>query len=704
MKIEVINLNSQHLITVKKLGKENASTLGFLPEGAFNERAKEKQIIIALDDSECCVGYILYRIVSRQAKIVHLCIDKSKRNTGAAQMLINFLKTITSDLLGLSLKCRRDYTEATKLWEKSRFIPIGESRGRGKNPTTLVYWWFSHGHPSLFDISHEAKNKDQIEIVVDANVFFDFDDPSRTGFEESNALKADWLQDILNISVVDELYQEINHSNDANIRKNSREKASHYNQLSSDTDKADLIVSEIKAIYVKDEARLTNRDRSDIRQVAEAVTGDAQYFITRDEALLKKVISNEIFNRFGLRIMRPSDLVIQIDEIRREREYQPARLSGTSIKNVLVKSGLEAKLTKLFQQQETKTSFQSSLRLYLSDLSVHTCRQIIDEQDKLLALFVYKKSNDNCLEVPLLRIYKNKLSPTLARHLIIEAVHNSITENKHFVKITDPFIHSEIKTALIEEGFLETENIWTKFHIKDVLTKSQTIRRLNQISVETIEQKKFIENVNDLLEKDYFNLTAEIFADIEKLFYPLKISDSLLQCFIIPIQPQWAKELFDENLANQGLFGAKRDLALRKEQIYYRSKLNSNGLKSPARILWYVSKGKSKYAGVGAIRACSLIDEIIVEKPKIVFNLFKRLGIYEWQDVYKTANQNINNEIMAIKFSHTQLFSNPVENERIKKIAEDNNHNLQVFSPYRISQELFMKIYIEGMSLENNEN
>lgn len=694
MKIEIIDINSPHLITVKKLGKENAATLGFLPEGAFDERAKEKQILVALDNNQC-IGYLLYRVVNRQAKIVHLCIDKSNRSSGAAQKLIDYLKEETKDLIGLSLKCRRDYTEATKLWERSRFIPLRESPGRGKTPSILVHWWFDHGHPTLFDIKLEEKTSEKIDIVVDANVFFDFDNPSRGGYEESNALKADWLEESLNICVVDELYQEINHSEDANIRNQSRAKASQYSKLSCDKNKADFIHKQIQKFHSVDEAKITERDKSDIRQIAEAISADAQYFITRDGFLLE-VLSGEVFKRFGLKIMRPADLIIQIDEIRREKEYQPARLSGTIIKIALIKSGQELILTKTFQQQEPKSSFQARLRSYLSDINNYTCKQVTDEHNNLLAVFVYKTSDNTFFEIPLLRVAKNKLSPTLARHLIIETIHNSINKDKTSTKITDPFINSEIKAALIEENFIETEKGWTKFHLKTISARKEIPLHLSHIKVENKEEKDFLNNLSDVLQKDYFELNEEIFAEAEKSLYPLKISDSLLSSFIIPIKPQWAKELFDEDLANQGLFGAKRELALRKEQVYYRKIKNSNGLKAPARILWYVSQGNSRYINVGAIRACSLIDEVIIEKPKVIFNLFKRLGIYNWEDVYDTAENDINREIMAIKFTHTQLFPNPVLRERIEKISAENKHGLQLFSPYKIAQEVFIEIYKEG--------
>lgn len=53
---------------IKELGKKNASTLGFMPQGAFEDYAKSRCIIIAYDD-EKLMGYLMYRIVPRYSRI-----------------------------------------------------------------------------------------------------------------------------------------------------------------------------------------------------------------------------------------------------------------------------------------------------------------------------------------------------------------------------------------------------------------------------------------------------------------------------------------------------------------------------------------------------------------------------------------------------------------------------------------------------------
>ena len=58
-KIEAITANSTHLESVMALHRVNGRDLGMFPKGAFQERAAEGQILIAVSDDGLCVGYLL---------------------------------------------------------------------------------------------------------------------------------------------------------------------------------------------------------------------------------------------------------------------------------------------------------------------------------------------------------------------------------------------------------------------------------------------------------------------------------------------------------------------------------------------------------------------------------------------------------------------------------------------------------------------
>ena len=66
--------------------------------------------------------------------------------------------------------------------------------------------------------------------------------------------------------------------------------------------------------------------------------------------------------------------------------------------------------------------------------------------------------------------------------------------------------------------------------------------------------------------------------ELEKMFWPLKILVPCVPCYIVPIQTEYAKKLFDENLANVNISlfpNENMESALSVENIYYKSKYQS---------------------------------------------------------------------------------------------------------------------------------
>ena len=129
MLIQAINESSPHLLSVKKLWRENSDTLGFFPEGAFDEHAERSQILVILDE-DVFSGYLLYRVTRRcKATIAHLCVSTECQGRGFAKALVQHLVKITSHLNGIDLKCRRDFP-VYSLWSKLGFAAVSESSGR----------------------------------------------------------------------------------------------------------------------------------------------------------------------------------------------------------------------------------------------------------------------------------------------------------------------------------------------------------------------------------------------------------------------------------------------------------------------------------------------------------------------------------------------------------------------------------------------
>lgn len=136
--------------------------------------------------------------------------------------------------------------------------------------------------------------------------------------------------------------------------------------------------------------------------------------------------------------------------------------------------------------------------------------------------------------------------------------------------------------------------------------------------------------------------------------------------------------------------------------LLYRSNRSSpKNFTYPARILWYVTKDKNNtFHNDKSVRACSYLDEVVVDYPKKLFSRFHKLGIYSWNDVYSTAKKDVNNKIQSILFSNTVLFKNPVYISDITKIWNKYNRSkFHIQSPIYIKEEIFKEIYQLGQNL-----
>jgi hypothetical protein len=333
----------------------------------------------------------------------------------------------------------------------------------------------------------------------------------------------------------------------------------------------------------------------------------------------------------------------------------------------------------------------------LAKAEIYECFAVWEENIPI-ALIVYDRSKSHELSIPIFRVRYRSLSETLARHIVYRAITLSANEGRTFTKLTEIQIEDSIVRVVQDAGFTNIQDNWLKVNLKIVSPAVELSKMLLNISSSLGEEYNICRLIADNL-RSLETSDIEYISELEKLLYPTKISDYDIPNFIIPIKPTWAKELFDEGLAKQSFLGSERsELALNWEAIYYRKKkLPSQKFKSPARILWYVSEDNKDrgYRQTMAIRACSTLDEVIIGNAEELYLRFQRLGIFKWSDIKDLSGDTSSNEIMAVKFSNTELFENPIPLQKIREILKP---NVQFLSPQFITNEDFFKIYSIGCS------
>jgi hypothetical protein len=271
-----------------------------------------------------------------------------------------------------------------------------------------------------------------------------------------------------------------------------------------------------------------------------------------------------------------------------------------------------------------------------------------------------------------------------------QTLEDSARGNRNYTKVSDANAGTAVVDALREIGFIPVGTTWMKLNLACVETANTINARLYELANSAPEFKDGITLIATALADLQNNPSPALATQIERALWPAKIIDADLPTFIVPIRPEWAEHFFDEELASRRLFGLRHDLHFGREAVYYRAKQKS-GLKFPGRILWYVSQGDEK-TGSMSVKACSCLDEIIVGKPKDLYQQFRRLGIYEWRNVWELAHKNLDEKIMAIRFSDTERFHVPVSLQELERLGVAS----PIQSPRPIAPEVFAKIYAMG--------
>lgn len=694
MKIITINKESPYLEDVIQLADANTSTLGFLPREAFLNHATNKRIFVALDDDESFLGYLLYGTNQRSllAYITHLCIRQSHQGQGIAKALFNALKEATRhQFRGVRVRCRRDY-QANTFWPKLGFYVLGDMPGRSKHQTTLTVWWFDYGYPTLFTYALEQQTQSKLKIVIDANILYELDEPPTPDNQLSHSLLADWLD--VELCLTNEIHTEINRQDDQAKRKRAWAFATKFPTLPSPSDEVEKIYENLRDLFLP---QRSESDESDLQQIAKTIAADVQFFITHDDNLLKK--AEQVYERFGMSIIRPTDLIIHQDSLIRETEYQPSRLAGSLIERKRVHSQQGDFLDKFRDARtETKAKFRRKLQPYLAEPHAFKVN-VVESRGQPLALIIYSRQNQDILEIPVLRVVQGSLTSTLFRHLIHDAILISAKENRILTKITESHLSDNVVDALQEDSFVAINRVWVKANLQDV-EKADTLEpKLVALGKQFPQLDSYFQHLSSVLESARSQNNIQALLQVERSLWPAKIADLDIPTYIVSIWPQWAKDLFDHNIAKQTLWGADPSLVLNVENVYYRS--SRTKLASPARILWYVSQRTGDFQGTMSIRACSYLDQVIVDKPKALYSRFKRLGVYKWEDVYSVAGKDVDQEIMAFRFSGTELFNSPIHRDKLQEIwMREKGQKFNILSPIRVSNDTFLHLYKMGTQVQ----
>ena len=665
-KMRYLQLKVNDFSSVDKLMKGDRRTLGFLSEETIKSYLRKGNVLGAKTENGELVGYLLYGKTADRFRITHLCVSKGFRSQDIARKLLEGLVAKADTQKEIKLKCRREFS-ASKMWPRLGFVPLEDVEGRSADRNLLTVWYRNIKEHDQLDLFEAKISDDVLDVVVDSQVFFDIGSDEDNN-SESSSLYFGPMSDYFNLLVTNEIFVEIDRHKDRSHRDSNRQRA-HHMLITHKEELVEHFESKLKEILPNS----TPSQMSDIRHLAKAAASKFGIFITRDKRLLSK--SSDIHKSTNLQVMSPAKLIIEQHELLESKAYKPTYVSGSRIKwhRMTSKDITNLSLTSFLMSTEKKHELEDILKSFLLDPSRYDSLLLKDE-DKIIAISV-QEIKDNTLILHMIRpvlLFSNHSVPL--EYLISNTIATAVRKRINLIKINTSALVPELMPHLEDKGFIKNNDSYLRLCFTKSYTHTQLIAE--------------IEKIDPLIKRKYENMGT---SEIEYHCSPLDLVDLYKNLFLIPINQGYAISLVDPARSAQDLFGGTPGKLLGWDNVYYRSKTHHNILKSPGKILWYVSGNQ------GGVVATSHLDEVIINTPKELYRKYKKLGILEWKNLYAICHGDISKQIMALGFSNTISFNQKIPLRQLQVIyEEERGKKLSLQSPLKISKNIFRKIYQIG--------
>jgi hypothetical protein len=527
------------------------------------------------------------------------------------------------------------------------------------------------------------EGNNNLKAIIDLNIIIKLRDHD-TMSDEVHSLLSDWLIDEVDFYYTKETLNEIHRDKDFKRTEDTRVYLSRLKTLPCHPEEVQKHIPILEGILT---GKSVNHI-SDRKQLAECKACGIEYFITVDEEILAK--SDEIYSDLHIHILRPSEFILRIDELKNKQLYEPVRLQGARYDIQKVNSAhLLVAIDKFLDKakNERKHEFKDLVLNTVAD-SPATCTKIVISPDNEIISFFGFKYEAEVISVKFIRTEESSLQNTLFNQLLMELVKDALRNAKMLINIEEKYLPNDFVGILIKNGFFKSETAWHKLVLSGVcnsdelLQKHPNLENYDNLSemISILRGDQAIEDKNEML----FNL--------ERKLWPLKFSDLERPVFIVPIKPVWAAQLFDSISANTTIFGASPELSWSRENVYYRS-VRPDIERFPGIILWYASEQKG-YTRKKGIVACSYLNNVEIGEAKQLFTVFKRYGIYKWPEISNLAKGNIGSLIKVLHFSDTEVFDTPIKLKTVHQVLVSENFKKNTFmSPVSVSKEVFNKIY-----------
>ena len=666
MKITISKLKTSDAKAVDELMKRHTRTVGFLPLAAIEDHLVRECVLGAKTQNGQLVGYLLYGEYRDRFRITQLCVSEKFRKQGIARCLVETLKASATTQKVIRLSCRNDFP-AHKLWSKLGFVPIDEKSGRSKEGHLLTLWRLILATDDQLALFRANSSDEILDVIIDAQIFFDFDEPDSDKTQPSKALLADFFVESLNLWFTDELFSEIGRNQNSEKRSEARKRAGQFLEVRHDPLLVDDFVKELEQILPS--ANVSQL--SDINHLAKAASSEIDTFVTRDQTLLKK--ASQIDELVNLRVLSPTELIIQLRELSEGDAHTPDRVAGLTLewRHLTSEEFRSFPLARFLTPGERLGQFRERMEAVLVDNARHQL-EVLWSGSEPVALRVLAPEPKGVLNVAFARVASSGDRSLLGRFLISDAIYKAIRNDFEVVAFGTSDFQLNLMQNLTEMGFTKCDDRLVRFCFSHRLDRRGVESRIANLIPEAVDNYRGMED-----------------CELERSCSPVSFN-AHQNHFLVTIRPGYALNLFDRQQSSRDLFGGQPDVLLRWTNVYYRSATYHRMLTAPGRVLWYVSGDRKE------IVAVSHLDEVVVDTPKELFRRFSKYGTLEWRDLHRMCGGDIEMNLMALQFSHTFPLQTPVPLDEVWSVFDEDGIGRSMQAPRKIPLSTFNRLFQRG--------
>ena len=662
----ISKLSTTDLDAVDELMKRNSGTVGFLPLTALVDYLEKGWVLGAVSENGSLIAYLLYAANRDRFRITQLCVAEDFRGQGMARQLLNALKDSATTQKVIRLSCRNDFP-AHSLWPKLGFVSVDEKPGRSKERYPLTLWRLAFATDNQMELFRANVSDSVLDVVIDAQIFFDFDEPERDANGPSKVLVSGLFDESVNIWYTDELLNEIQRNAHPNERAFARRRTGQFNEV-----RHDPLLTEIhEGILERVLPNNTDSQRSDIKHLAKTASSDITLFVTRDQGILKK--APEIAEMVNVQVLDPTSLILRLNELNEQQTYAPDRVSGIGVRWRRMSSEELSTFPfeRFLEPKEKLSRLKERVNSYLINTHSHEL-EILWSGEEPIALRCLMSNPQGTLTITLGRVAISKDRTLFGPFLVSDAIYRAILRNIQIVDIEATALPANLMQGLSGMGFTKIGEYFLRFCFARYMDRDQVLATIEASRPDAVS--------------DYRGMGE---LELELSCSPL-ISDPIQSCFLIPIRPGYALNLFDRQQSSHDLFGGEPKTLMRWSNVYYRRVSHQLTLTAPARILWYVSGSQKQIVG------SSHLDEVVIDNPQELFRRFSRQGTLKWQDLHEMCDGEISRDLMALKFSHTFPLNRPVPLSDVRKVFKENGVGWSLQGPRKLTSNTYRKLFELG--------